>query len=142
VAIALERGARLRDGDVLRWDDVSHMAVIVRVDLPDVMIIDFGALLDGPPETLLARSAEVGHALGNQHWPAVVKGTRMYVPVTLARNVMATVVRTHDIEGVGCSFAPGAEVLRQLAPQEAGLLFGGPAGHSHLPAGVASEETR
>jgi urease accessory protein len=141
VIIALERGAGLRDGDVLSWDEASQTAIVVRVDLPDVMVLDLSALLGGPAETLLARSVELGHALGNQHWPAVVKGGRVYVPVTVAGRVMATVLKTHDIEGVGCWFAPGAEVRQLLAPQEARLLFAGPAAHSHLSAGAAGQET-
>lgn len=140
IAIALERGAALRDGDVLGWDEASQTAIVVRVDLPDVMVVDLSPLLDGPARTLLARSVELGHALGNQHWPAVIKGTRVYVAVTVAPRVIATVLKTHDIEGVSCSFAPGAEVWRQLAPHEARLLFTGPAGHSHLSAGAAGEE--
>lgn len=140
LAIALERGVQLQDGDVLSWDEASQTAVVVRVDLPQVMIVDLTALLDGPAETLAARSVEIGHALGNQHWPALVRGARVYVPVTVAARVMATVLRTHGIEGVSCSFAPGAEVRRQLAPDEARLLFSGPAGHSHQPAGAAGQE--
>jgi urease accessory protein len=138
VAIALERGAQLRDGDVLAWDLASQTAVVVRVDLPDVMIVDLSTLLGGPPTTLLARSVEIGHALGNQHWPALVKGARVYVPVTVAPNVMATVLKTHDIDSVSCSFAPGEQVRPLLAPHEARLLFADLGGHSHL-SGPADE---
>jgi urease accessory protein len=106
------------------------------------MVVDLSPLLDGPAETLLARSVEVGHALGNQHWPALVKGALVYVPVTVSARVMATVVRTHKFEGVSYSFTPGAEVQRQLAPHEARLLFAGPAGHSHLSAEMACQEGR
>ena len=142
VAISLERGVQLRDGDVLAWDEASQTAVIVRVELPAVMVVDLGTLLGGPAETLLARSVQVGHALGNQHWPALVKGTLVYVPVTVSPRVMATVLKTHNFEGVSCSFAPGAEVQQHLAPHEARLLFAGPAGHSHLSAEAAGTETR
>jgi urease accessory protein len=138
VAIALERGAQLRDGDVLGWDHASQTAVVVRVDLPDVMIVDLSTLLGGPPTMLLARSVEIGHALGNQHWPALVKGAHVYVPATVAPNVMATVLNTHDIDGVSCSFAPGEQVRPLLAPHEARLLFADLGGHSHL-SGQADE---
>jgi urease accessory protein len=140
VAVALDRSAQLIDGDVLAWDEASQTALVVRVDLPDVMVVDLSALLGGPPETLLARSVEVGHALGNQHWPAVVKGSQVLVPVTAAAEVMAKVMNSHHIEAVSCSFAPGSEVQRQLTPPEARLLFTGLAGHSHVPAGAAAEE--
>ncbi len=140
VAIALERGAQLRDGDVLGWDEASRTAVVARVDLADVMVMDLSALLEGPAEILLARSVEVGHALGNQHWPALVKGARVYVPLTVAREVMTAVLKTHQFDGVSYNCAPGAEVLPYLAPHEARLLFAGAAGHSHLPAGPGDAE--
>jgi urease accessory protein len=135
IAIALERGGALRDGDVLGWDETGSTAVVVRVDLPDVMVVDLSTLLGEPAETLLDRAVAVGHALGNQHWPAVVKGARVYVPATVAPRVMATVLKTHDIEGVSCSFAPGVEIQQQLAPHEGQLLFAGPPAHSHHAAG-------
>jgi urease accessory protein len=137
VAIALERGVHLRDGDVLGWDETRRAAVVVRVDLPDVMVVDLSALLGARPETLLARSVDVGHALGNQHWPAVAKGPRVYVPVAASQEVMETVMETHRIEGVSWWFASGAEVSSELAPQEAGLLFADATGHAHSSAGSA-----
>jgi len=127
----LERGAVLRDGDVLRWDEPSLTALLARVDLEEVMVIDFTASLGERPEVLLRRSVQVGHALGNQHWPAVVSGSRVYVPLTLARDVMAAVMDTHRFEGVSCTFAPGAEIARTLAPWEARLLFAGAGEHRH-----------
>jgi urease accessory protein len=130
VAIALDRGAQLRDGDILRWDETQHSAIVVRVDLKDVLIIDLSALLDGPREAAMARCVELGHALGSQHWPAVVKGRRVYVPQAVARAVMASVMKTHAFEGIRYSFAPGAQVLPCLTPREARRLFGA-GGHHH-----------
>jgi urease accessory protein len=79
----------------------------------------------------MARCVQLGHALGNQHWPAVVKGTRVYVPLAVARAVMASVLKTHSFEGVSYGFAPGAEVAGGLTPDEARRLFGGAEGHRH-----------
>jgi urease accessory protein len=141
VAIALDQGVQLRDGDVLDWDEAKLTAVVVRVDLPDVMIVDLSTLLGGPAEALLARSVEIGHALGSQHWPALVKGGRVYVPVTVAPRVMATVLKTHDVDNVSCSFAPGGQVQPLLAAHEARLLFAGSAGHSHLSDAVGKRAT-
>ena len=131
IAIALDRGLQLRDGDVLGWDEARRTAVVARVDLKDVLVIDLIELLGEPQEEALARCVELGHALGNQHWAAVVKGTRVYVPLTVARTVMAAVMRTHSFEGVSFAFAPGAEVIPYLAPHEARRLFGAAQGHRH-----------
>jgi urease accessory protein len=133
VAISLDRATHLRDGDILLWDRARRTAIVARVDLKEVLVIDIGALLDGPPEESMARCVELGHALGNQHWPAVVKGRRVYVPLTVARAVMASVMKTHSFEGVTYEFRPGADVISYLAPREARRLFGAAGGHRHLP---------
>lgn len=131
VAISLDRGTQLRDGDILFWDEARRTAIVARVDLKDVLVIDLSPLLDGPREVAMARCVELGHALGNQHWPAVVRGTRVYVPLTVVRAVMASVMKTHSFEGVTYAFAPGAEVIPYLAPHEARRLFGTAEGHRH-----------
>ena len=133
VAISLDRGMQLRDGDILLWDEGRRAAIVARIDLKDVLVIDLGGLAGGPPEVSMARCVELGHALGNQHWAAVVKGRRVYVPLAVARAVMASVMKTHSFEGVTYAFVPGADVIAHLAPREARRLFGAAEGHRHLP---------
>jgi len=132
VAISLDRGTQLRDGDILLWDEARRAAIVARIDLKDVLVIDLGGLDGGPPEVSMARCVELGHALGNQHWAAVVKGRRVYVPLAVSRAVMASVMKTHSFEGVTYTFVPGADVIAHLAPREARRLFGAAEGHRHL----------
>ncbi len=141
VAISLDRGTQLRDGDIVCWDEAHRTAIVARIDLNEVLIIDLSALLHGPREVSMTRCVELGHALGNQHWAAVVKGTRVYVPLTVARAVMASVMKSHDFEGVTYAFAPGAEVIPYLAPHEARRLFGTAEGHRHSDASGPSGKT-
>jgi urease accessory protein len=143
VAIGLERGVQLCDGDVLHWDEAERTALVARVDLGEVLVIDLSSLLEEPVETLLSRCVEVGHAVGNQHWPAVVKASQVYVPLTVSQEAMEAVMEAHRIEGVSWWFARGADVLPDLAPHEARLLFaGGAGGESHLSAGPGDEATK
>ena len=44
VAVSLDRGAFLRDGDVLLWDAAAGTAVVARISLRDVMIIHLDQL--------------------------------------------------------------------------------------------------
>jgi urease accessory protein len=131
LAISLDRGTYIRDGDVLLWD--GRVAVVARIDLRDVMIVHLGGLLRLPPEVGMRTCVELGHALGNQHWPALVKGSVAYVPLTVDRKVMASVMRTHRFEDIRYEFVPGREVVPYLAPHESRRLFGGAEGpvHSH-----------
>lgn len=136
VALSLDRSSHLHDGDVLLWDEAAGRAIVVRIQLQDVLVIDLSALLPQSPAQLAQTCFELGHALGNQHWPAVVKENKVYVPLTVDRNVMQSVMRTHDFAGIRYEFVAGAEVIPYLAPHEARRLFGGADAtpHSHLPA--------
>lgn len=133
LAISLDRGTYIRDGDVLLWDAQAALAVVARIDLRDVMIVHLDGLLRLPPDVAMRTCVELGHALGNQHWPALVKGSLVYVPLAVDRKVMASVMATHRFEDVRYEFVPGREVIPYLAPHESRRLFGGTEAsvHSH-----------
>lgn len=134
LAISLDRGVFLRNDDVLVWDQAAGVAIVAHITLKDVMVIQMDALLAKDAETLVRTAVELGHAIGNQHWPAVVKGTQVFVPLTVDRKVMASVMRTHAFQDVTYEFVPGSDVIPYLAPHEARRLFGGAQGavHSHV----------
>ena len=135
LAVALERNTHLHDGDILAWDEATRTAVVARIRLQDVLVIHLTELLTKDQETQARTCFELGHALGNQHWPAVVKGTTVYVPLTVDRKVMASVMRTHAFAGITFEFIAGSEVIPYLAPHESRRLFGGadttPHTHEH-----------
>lgn len=136
VTISLNRGSRLRDGDILAWDELTTTAIVARIELGEVMVVELGGLGAEPADVLIRSAVELAHAIGNQHWPAVVKGTTVYVPLTVDRKVMDSVMRTHDFAGITHEFVPGTEVIAYLAPHESRRLFGGANStpHTHLPA--------
>jgi len=135
VAISLDRGVRLRNGDVLGWDADRNEALIVRISLKDVMVVEVDGVTALDAEALVRTCIELGHAIGNQHWPTVVKGTKVFVPLTVDHAVMSSVMKTHGFEGVTYSFVAGDEVIPYLAPHESRRLFGGAeppgTGHTH-----------
>jgi len=134
IAVSLDRGTFLHDGDILLWNDQTRTAVVAKITLRDVMVIHVDAAAETAPELLLRTCVELGHALGNQHWPALVKGTRVFVPLTVDRKVMASVMDTHRFEHLRYEFLPGADIIPYLAPHESRRLFGGAEGpvHSHV----------
>ncbi|QCT22313.1 urease accessory protein UreE [Jejubacter calystegiae] len=121
LGIALTRNQLLSDGDVLLWDEARQLAVVVHIQLRDVMVIQ----LQTEPGSALRIAFELGHALGNQHWKAVIRDNRIFVPLIVARHVMETVLKAHDFRHIAWSFVPGETVLPALTPSEARLLFGG-----------------
>jgi urease accessory protein len=134
LAVSLERNSHLHHGDILVWDAAARTAIVARIQLQEVLVIQLSGSLTQPREALARTCFELGHALGNQHWPAVVKGTNVYVPLTVDRQVMASVMKTHAFTGITYEFVPGTEVIPYLAPHEARRLFGGANAtpHSHV----------
>ncbi len=130
-AVALPRHTQLLDGDILEYNEATNRAVVVRIRLNDVMVADLEGLLFEPSETILRVALELGHAVGNQHWPAVVKGTKVYIPLTVDKKLMNSVMHTHRIEHVRWSFQRGSEVIPYLAPHEVRRLFGSSEPHDH-----------
>ncbi len=134
-AVALQRHAQLLDGDILEYDPDTRRALVVRLRLNDVLVADLGALAQEEASEAIREALEFGHAVGNQHWPAVVRGTKVYIPLTVDRTVMRSVLRTHRFERIAYAFQPGAEVIPYLAPHEIRRLFGGAepgaGGHEH-----------
>lgn len=129
--IALKRGVRVTDGDILLYDPEKGNAVVLRLDLSNVLVIDLTALMELNSEEIIRISVELGHAIGNQHWPAVVKGTKVYVPLTVDKKVMLSVMETHNIDHITYKFEPGNEIIPYLAPHELRRLFGGASHESH-----------
>ena len=116
----------------------SRRAVVAKISLRDVMVIHLDELGALAPEIAMRTCVELGHALGNQHWPALVKGDQVYVPLTVDRKVMASVMNTHRFEGLRYEFVPGGEVVPYLAPHESRRLFGGAEGPVHTHAHESS----
>lgn len=124
-AVALKRHTQVENGDILEYSPEQNRVVAIRIDLKPVMVIDLQQVAHQHPEEIIRRSVELGHAVGNQHWPAIVKGTKLYVPLTVDKKVMMSVMDTHHFEDITYEFQPGKEVIPFLAPHEIRQLFGG-----------------
>lgn len=129
--VALKRHSQVVDGDIIFYSPEENKAVVMRIELSPVLVIDMSGLLEKDAETIIRVSVELGHAIGNQHWPAVVKGTKVYVPLTVDKKVMLSVMETHHIEGITYEFQKGMEIIPYLAPHEIRRLFGGAGQESH-----------
>lgn len=130
-AVALKRNHQLVEGDVLEIDPESHKALVVAIELNPVFVIDLSEVEKLDKLHIIQTCIELGHAIGNQHWPAVIKGTKVYIPLTVDRKVMQSVMDTHAIPGVTYTFEEGAAVIPFLAPHEIRNLFGGTSQESH-----------
>lgn len=129
--VALARHSHIVDGDVIDYDPESKTAVVLRLELSPVLVVDLSGIAEKDHDTIIRIALELGHAIGNQHWPAVVKGTKVYVPLTVDKKVMLSVLETHHIPGITFEFEKGLDVIPYLAPHETRRLFGGAGQESH-----------
>ncbi len=123
-AFSLRRHTQLSDGDVVFYDADKRRLTVVKLRLQDVMVIDMGALSRQPFDVVLRMAVELGHAIGNQHWAAVVRGTKVYVPLVLDRKVMDSVMQSHNFEHITYTFRPADQIIPYLSPQEVRRLLG------------------
>lgn len=129
--VALARHSQIVDGDIIDYDPESGKAVVLRIELSPVLVVDLSGIEGRSSADIIRISLELGHAIGNQHWPAVVKGTKVYVPLTVDKKVMLSVMETHNIEGISYEFQTGLDIIPYLAPHEIRRLFGGAGHESH-----------
>ena len=140
--VALKRHVQVADGDILLYRPDEGKALVVSLSLSPVLVMNLSALKKKGVEEVIRVAAELGHAIGNQHWPAVVKGMNIYVPLTVDKKVMLSVMQTHHLEGVEYDFHQGSEIIPYLAPHEVRRLFGGAGRESHSHAPSAPEPKR
>ncbi len=140
-AVALKRHSQVADGDIVAFDPENKKAVVLRLKLSPVLVVDMSGLAGKDPDLVIRTSVELGHAIGNQHWPAVVKGTKVYVPLTVDKKVMLSVMETHHIEDITFEFQEGMEIIPYLAPHEVRRLFGGAGQESHSHEHVHGAQT-
>lgn len=125
LAISLPRSAHLHDGDILYFDEAENTVGVARIALKEVLVIEMEGIEKLPPLEILRTCFELGHGLGNQHWPAVIKGSTVYVPLSVDQKVMASVMHTHAFKHVQTRFVPGEEVAAKLDAKEVRMLFAG-----------------
>lgn len=130
-AMAFERGVRLHDGDIIDFNNPQGSAAIVRLRLSDVLVVDLSSLNKISSPEAISTAIELGHAIGNQHWPAVVSEQRLYVPQTVDKKVMLSVLRTYNFDSISFVFRSGREVVPYLSPTEVRTLFGSAGGGDH-----------
>jgi len=128
LGLSLGRGAALRDGDVLYLDEAEARIIVARLKPEEVLVITVQP--DAPPAELVRAAVQLGHVLGNQHWPVKIEGLSVYVPVSVDKQVMETVLKTYGLQGITYRFEEGSVgVISRTVPHEHSHPH--PHGHHH-----------
>ena len=125
LGLSLGRGTALRDGDVLYLDESQARMIVARLTPEEVLVI---TVKPAAAADLLRVAVQLGHVLGNQHWPVKIEGMSVYVPVSVDKKVMETVLKTYDLQGIEYRFEQGSVgVISRVVPHE----HPHPHGHHH-----------
>ncbi len=117
LGLSLGRGRVLRDGDVLFLNEAEERMIVARLKPEEVLVITVKPAAS--PADLLRVAVQLGHVLGNQHWPVKIEGTSVYVPVSVDKKVMETVLKTYDLPGIEYRFEHGSVgVISRAVPHE------------------------
>ncbi len=106
LGLSLGRGTVLRDGDVLYLNEVEGRIIVARLKPEEVLVITVKPAASAAD--LLRVAVQLGHVLGNQHWPVKIEGMSVYVPVSVDKKVMETVLKTYDLPGIEYHFEQGS----------------------------------
>jgi len=106
LGMSLGRGTALRDGDVLYLNESEQRMIVARLKPEEVLVITVQSAAS--PADLLRVAVQLGHVLGNQHWPVKIEGMAVYVPVSVDKKVMETVLKTYDLQGIEYRFEQGS----------------------------------
>lgn len=123
LAVSLPRGQHVHDGDVLFYDAEKKQLYIAKVKLRDILRIDCSELKNEDSLALFQHCFELGHALGNQHWTAVIKGYVVYIPVNIDHKVMLSAMKTHAFAFTNYEIVNGADVVDELDSKQQRILF-------------------
>ena len=117
LGLSLGRGTALRDGDVLYLDEGEGRMIVARLKPEEVLVLTVKPAASA--EELLRVAVQLGHVLGNQHWPVKIEGMSVYVPVSVDKKVMETVLRTYDLQGIEYRFEQGSVgAIPRVVPHE------------------------
>ena len=116
LGMSLGRGTALRDGDVLYLNESEDRMIVARLKPEEMLVI---TVKPAAAAELLRVAVYLGHVLGNQHWPVKIEGMSVYVPVSVDKKVMETVLQTYDLQGIEYRFEEGSiGVISRVIPHE------------------------
>lgn len=119
IAISLDRGKHLHDNDILFINDEDKTCIIVNIQLKNILKIT----LDKNPT--INTIFKLGHALGNQHWPAVLENKIIYVPLYVDEKIMRSMLKTHNFNDIDIEFITGEELSKLISVSDLRLIFSG-----------------
>ncbi|EPG0370385.1 hypothetical protein ACSWVZ_003253 [Photobacterium damselae] len=119
IAISLERGKHLHNNDIIYIDHNKKIFITVEMKLKNVLKISLDSNAD------INTIFKLGHALGNQHWPAILENHAIYVPLYVDEKIMRSMLKTHNFKDIDIEFITGDELSKLISASDLRLIFSG-----------------
>lgn len=98
IGIIKSRDWLLREGDILETE--QGKLLLVHIQLQELMVLSFSESLTDKAIDLI----HLGHVLGNQHYPIIVKGNKIYLQITTDKARIESTIRSFNIPGLQISY--------------------------------------
>jgi urease accessory protein len=115
IGIIKSRDHPLQTGDLFQTD--SEKLVLIRLQEPELLVLDLATIKsDISPVQLV----NLGHALGNHHYPIAIKNNKIYVQLITNKSALEKLIKNLNI--------PNLQINYERVDQESKITF---SSHSH-----------
>ena len=98
VGIIKDRDRPLRSGDLYQTD--SDKLLLIELQLQELLVIDLATIENLSPHQLV----QLGHVLGNHHYPIAIEGDRILVQLATDKSVIEQLINNLNIPGLKISY--------------------------------------
>lgn len=99
VGIIKGRDRTLQDGDLYQTD--SQKLVLIRLQERELLVLDFSQV---DSKVAIVKLVELGHTLGNHHFPIVVKNSQIYVQLVTDKSSLEKLINSTQIPSLKYSY--------------------------------------
>lgn len=108
VALGIIKGRDriLQAGDLYRTN--SEKLVLIHIQEQEVLVLDFDRV---DSQVTMTKLVNLGHTLGNHHYPIVVKDSRIYVQLVTDKSILESLINNLQIPNLKLSYQSGDRQL-------------------------------
>lgn len=99
IGIIKSRDRSLQSGDLFKTN--SGKLVLINLQEPELMVLDLSSLKSNISATKLVN---LGHVLGNHHYPMMVRGQKIYIQLATDKLILEKLIKDLNIPSLQISY--------------------------------------
>ena len=104
VGIIKSRDRALRTGDLFKTE--SDKLLLIKLQEQELLVLDFSAV---EPDIYQAKLVQLGHALGNHHYPIMLQENKIYVQLITDKQIIEKLIGNLNIIGLQIKYKMQSE---------------------------------